>query len=138
MKELFTFVRPLTCRFKTGLAVIVLFHLLAVPVVAGQFEDAMAASDRGDYTTALQLLQSLAAQGDVRAEFSLGHIYSQALGVTKDYTQAHIWFSRAAAHLPPGSVDRDTALLNRDFVAAKMTPAQIAQAQQLAPAWNSK
>ena len=138
MKELLSLKRSLTRRFKAGLTVFVLSLGLAAPVAAGQLEDAVAASNRGDYATALQLLRPLAEQGDARAEISLGHAYLQALSVPKDYTQAHMWFSRAAAHLPPGSVDRDTALLNRDFVAAKMTPAQIAQAQQLAQAWKSK
>jgi uncharacterized protein len=56
------------------------------------------------------------------------------MGVTQDYVQAHIWFNLAAstydvAHKNDG---RDQALKDRDIVAAKMTQAQIAEAQRLA------
>lgn len=138
MEKLHSFTRPVPRRLRAGLAVFVLSLGLAVPVAAGQLEDAIAASDRGDYATAIQLLHPLAEQGNSRAEISLGYAYSQALGVPKDYMLAHMWFNRAAAHLPPGSVDRDTALLNRDAMAAKMTAAQLAQAQQLAQTGTPK
>ena len=44
----------------------------------------------------------------------------------QDYGQAHMCFNLAAATGDAG------ALKSRDFVAAKMTPAQIAEAQRLA------
>ena len=44
----------------------------------------------------------------------------------EDYVQAHKWFNLAAAQ---GAAD---ATKHRDIVAAKMTPAQIAEAQKLA------
>jgi TPR repeat protein len=138
MEEFHSFKQPVRRRLRAGLVVFALSLGIAMPVAAGQFEDAIAASDRGNYATAIQLLRPLAEQGNPRAEISLGYAYSQALGIPKDYMQAHMWFSRAAAHLPPGSVDRDTALLNRDAIAAKMTAAQIAQAQQLAQAGTPK
>jgi len=50
--------------------------------------------------------------------------------VPQDYAQAHKWFNLAAA-----SGDAD-AVSNRDRVAAKMTPAQIAEAQRLASEWK--
>ena len=52
----------------------------------------------------------------------------------QDYTQAHMWFNLAAANLPKEA--RDIAVRNRDRVAAKMTPAQIAEAQKLAREWK--
>ncbi|MGA7387840.1 MAG: sel1 repeat family protein, partial [Pseudolabrys sp.] len=38
---------------------------------AGPFEDSMAAYDRGDYATMLQLLRPLAERGDAQAQNSL-------------------------------------------------------------------
>ncbi len=38
---------------------------------------------------------------------------------------------------PPGE-DRDRAVKNRDFVAKRMTPAQISEAQKLAREWKAK
>jgi hypothetical protein len=48
----------------------------------------------------------------------------------QDYVQAHMWYNLAAA----GSADqlRDQAAQFRDELAAKMTPAQIAEAQKMA------
>ncbi len=43
----------------------------------------------------------------------------------------------AASRFPPGE-GRDIAVNNRDEVAAKMTPAQISEAQKLAREWKPK
>ncbi len=48
-----------------------------------------------------------------------------------------MWYNLAASRLPPGT-DRDKAVKSRDIRAAKMTPAQIAEAQRLARDWKSK
>jgi hypothetical protein len=42
----------------------------------------------------------------------------------------------ASRHTDPAK--RDNAIKNRDIVARKMTPAQIAEAQRLASAWTPK
>ena len=52
-------------------------------------------------------------------------------------SQADYCDGLAASRLPPGLI-RDTAVRNRDIVAAKMTPAQIAEAQRLAREWKPK
>ena len=53
-------------------------------------------------------------------------------GVPQDYVQAHMWWNLAAVK---GNTD---AIKNRDVVAAKMTPTQIAEAQKLAREWKPK
>ena len=59
-------------------------------------------------------------------------MYSRGEGVPQDYVQAHMLFNLAAsAGLPSG-------LKNRDTVAKKMTPAQVAEAQKLAREWKPK
>ena len=53
--------------------------------------------------------------------------------------QAHKWLNLSAAGASTDEKDvRDRAVKNRDMVAAKMTPAQIAEAQKLASAWKSR
>jgi TPR repeat protein len=59
-------------------------------------------------------------------------MYASGQGVPQDYVWAHMWFNIAAAK---GDTD---AVKNRDMVAAKMKPAQIAEAQKLARDWKPK
>ena len=49
----------------------------------------------------------------------------------QDYVQAHMWLNLAAAH----DDEVKLATVARDDVAAKMTPAQIAEAQRMAREW---
>ncbi len=48
-----------------------------------------------------------------------------------------MWSNLAASRHQPGK-DRDDAVFNRDFIAKRMTPAQIAEAQRLAREWKPK
>ncbi len=90
-----------------------------------------------DYAEAVKWFRKAAEQGNAHAQTSLGFMYSKGRGVPQDYVQAHMWYTLAASRLPPGT-DRDGAVQNRDIVAARMTPAQIAKAQQLAREWKPK
>jgi hypothetical protein len=49
-----------------------------------------------------------------------------------------MWSNLAAANPGSNKKDRDVAVLTRDRVAGKMTPAQIAEAQRLASEWKSQ
>ena len=90
-----------------------------------------------DYAEAVKWYRKAAAQGDAPAQNNLGFMYYNGLGVPQDYVQAHMWYNLAASRFPPGT-DRATAVENRDNVSAKMTPAQIAEAQRLAREWMEK
>jgi uncharacterized protein len=59
-------------------------------------------------------------------------MYGTGHGVPQDYVIAHMWFNLAAA-----SGDKEAAEV-RDMLAAKMTPAQVAEAQKLAREWKSR
>jgi hypothetical protein len=60
-------------------------------------------------------------------------------GAPEDCVEAHKWLNLAASHFPPSMAEnREKALKMRDAVAAKMTPAQIAEAQKLAREWKPK
>ena len=70
-----------------------------------------------------------AEQGYALAQAGLGVMYDEGWGVQQDYVHAHMWLSLAVEH------GYETAKEGRDEVAAKMTPAQIAEAQRLAREW---
>ena len=148
----------------TGVIVVVLLSVSGA--MAGALDDCAAAYDRQDYVLALRLCRPLAEQGDIDAQtavgnlyyegwgveqnytsaanwfrkaaeqgdatgqFSLGWAYEQGDGVLQDYVLAHMWYNLAAAQ------GAGVAAKNRDRVAAKMTPDQIAEAQRLAREWK--
>jgi hypothetical protein len=121
---------------KSLLAALAVSLCLAAPVLAGPFEDGKAAYERGDYATALRLWLPLAEQGDAIVQFNLGLLYYWGHGVlqdsVQDYVEAHKWFDLAAAQ---GNL---SAAGNRDWLAKKMTPDQLAEAQRLAREWKPK
>ena len=88
-----------------------------------------------DYAQAVVWFLKVANQGDdkwdIVAQSDLGEMYRDGLGVPQDYVRAHMWFNLAASHGVLGHKDRDE-------LAAKMTPAQIAEAQRLAREWKPK
>lgn len=100
----------------------------------------MYASGRGvpqDECEALKWFRLAGAQGVAGAQYSLGVMYASGQVAPQDYVQAHMWSTLAASRLSPGK-NRDTAVKNRDIVAQKMTPAQLAEAQRLAREWKPK
>src|SRR5256885_3277697 len=64
---------------------------------ATAYEQAFAAYQKGDYPLALKLLKPLADQGNVNAQYNVGVMYDNALGVKTDYAEAAKWFQKAAA-----------------------------------------
>jgi uncharacterized protein len=83
-----------------------------------------------DHAAALKWYRLAAEQGHAFAQFNLGYIYSEGQGVPQDYVQAHMWFNLASAMGEP------TAAEQRDKLAQRMTPAQVAKAQKLAREWK--
>lgn len=87
-----------------------------------------------DYTEAVKWWRRAAEQGFAEALNNLGMMYGNGDGVPQDYGEAHKWFDLAASHHPPGRKHRNS-VRDRDFLAKKMTAAQIAEAQRLAREW---
>jgi TPR repeat protein len=77
-----------------------------------------------DYEQAATWSRKAAEQGNAGAQGRLGLMYDDGQGVLQDYVQAYMWYNLAGA----------SGLRAR--VAAKMTPAQIAEAQQMAREWQ--
>jgi TPR repeat protein len=80
-----------------------------------------------DYSEAMKLYHLAADyQGYPAPLYALGSMYAKGHGVAQDNVRAYVWYSIAAA-----SGDYAGTML-RDGLARKMTPAQIAQAQEMA------
>ena len=60
------------------------------------FENAADAFEREDYETAYKLILPLAEQGDAYAQFNLGLMYGNGLGVPQDYKEAEKWYRLSA------------------------------------------
>ncbi len=90
-----------------------------------------------DPAAAAGWFKKAAEQGDAEAMLGLGMLCEAGKGVPKDVVQAHKWFALA-------SVDDRTyddgvfarARQAKEALAAKMTPAQLAQADKLAAEWT--
>ena len=85
-----------------------------------------------DYKKAVYWYRLSAKQGNELAQRQLGLMFERGDGVPQDYVQAYMWYSLGAAN----GAKRGTAL--RDALAKRMTPDQIAEAQQLAREWKPK
>jgi len=85
-----------------------------------------------DYREAVKWFRRLADQGNANAQSNLGFMYQKGWGVTQDYAEAMRWYNLSAAQ------GNDLGRRNRDSLAEKMTPAQIAEAKKLAREWKPK
>ena len=68
---------------------------LTAPARAG-WDEGVAAYQRGDYATALREWRPLAEQGVADAQYNLGVMYGEGLGVPQDYAKAVGWWRKAA------------------------------------------
>ncbi len=90
-----------------------------------------------DDAEAIKWFRKAAEQGHAGAQYNLGFMYSNGQGVPRDYVQAHMWNNLAASRSPLGEY-RDISVKGRDFVAERMTPAQISEAHKLEREWKPK
>ena len=100
--------------------------ILAGPLAAQDYDKGLAAYDAGDYATALQEWRPLAEQGDASAQYNLGLMHDNGLGVLQDNVLAHMWWNIA------GTNGEALGSENRGKVEKSMTREQIADAQALA------
>ena len=149
-------------------SVVAALLLAAMPAWAGPFEDALAAAVKGDYATALRLLQPLAGSGNADAQLFLGLVYVNGEGVPKDDQQALHWLRKSAdqgnasAQYNLGVMYRNgrgvpkddqqayfwwllasvsghaEAVKHRDLVETRLTPQQRAAAQADARTWKPR
>lgn len=63
------------------------------------------AFERAEYVTALELYETLAAQGEAEAQFQLGLMYEQGLGTDVDGQMAQRYYEQAAEQQSPQALD---------------------------------
>jgi len=149
---------------KHTIAAFFLILSLAAQVAASPFEDAFAAYNRGDYATALRLYQQLADEGSATAQLNLGIMYADGQGVARNYAEAVRWYGLAADRglaaaqynlalmytngqgvaqnyvlaykwfSLSAAQGHTEAVKGRDFITARMTSAEVDEAQKLVPA----
>jgi uncharacterized protein len=83
-----------------------------------------------DYREAAKWYRLAAEQEYAPAQASLGLAYAKGQGVPQDLVRALMWFTLAAA--ASSGESEDTAIKNRDRIAAKLTAEQIATAREMA------
>jgi TPR repeat protein len=143
------------------LIVSTLLSFAAVPALA-DFQAGLDAYQKGDYIGAAKEWRPLAEDGDATAQFNLGLLYLDGHGVPQSSAEAATWFRRAAeqdyaqaqhnlgAMYGTGQgVKRDYVqaykwlnicaakgntgcVTQRDLIAKKLKPGQVAEAQRLA------
>jgi uncharacterized protein len=69
---------------------------MSAPVYSDDFQDGEDAYDRGDFQTAFEKWKPLAEKGDLGAQYNLGGIYFQGLGVAQDFKKARKWLMLSA------------------------------------------
>ena len=79
-----------------------------------------------------KLLLRSGEQGYREAQDVLGYMYAYGVSVPADNVNAYLWYDLAA-----GQGGKDDAE-KRELISKKMTPEQIAEAQQLAREWKPK
>ena len=71
--------------------------------MAQTFDEAVAAYERGDYATAYRGFKSHAERGDAEAQYRLGSMYRNGIGVARNYVEAVKWFRRSAEQGHPNA-----------------------------------
>jgi len=134
----------------------------------GDWNRARNAHERGDYAAEIAIVRPLAEQGYAFAQFNLGVLYDQGKGLPQDNAQAMAWYQKAAeqglpqAQINLGIMYEEGQGVAPDYVRAyfwytladvqgdgqapqakrelaeKMTPAQIADAEQQAKDYQVK
>jgi TPR repeat protein len=92
-----------------------------------------------DYREAIKWYRLAADQGDAQAQTDLALMYAEGQGVAQDFVEAEKWFMVAVPRFAVTEVEGHAfATRNRDALAARMTPAQLEKARDLARGWKSR
>lgn len=85
-----------------------------------------------DFSEAAKWYEMAAERGDFEAQFTIGLMYYGGKGIQKDTVRAFFWFTLAAFSGTDGTRE------NRNMVAGKLTPGQIADTEARARNWREK
>ena len=118
-------------RIAATLAVVVALMFSAGSAWA-DFDDGLAAAQRGDFATALQEWRPLAEQGHAKAQNNLGVMYLRGTGIPANAAKAYMWISLSNAQ------GYKNAAQFMDIIKLLVTPAQITEGKALATEWWKK
>jgi TPR repeat protein len=90
-----------------------------------------------DHAEAMRWWREAAEQGVIDAQFALGNLYADDSAIARDDVLAYMWYSIATLQTGDEWL-RAIAGSNRDALAPRMTPADIAEAQRRATEWRAK
>ncbi|MHB8455363.1 MAG: tetratricopeptide repeat protein [Acidiferrobacterales bacterium] len=97
---------------------------------ADKSDDGFKAAKAGHYKTAAKILRPLADQGDARAQYNLGVLYSDGRGVPQNYQEAMTWYRKAA--------DQGFAAAQYDLGVVYATGQGVPRSHQEAMTWYRK
>jgi len=90
-----------------------------------------------DLSKSAHWFEKAAELGFIYAAIPLSGMYADGRGVNQDIVKAHMWLDIAISAWPDRQYRTD-AIKQRDALTARMTTAQIAEAQRLAREWKPK
>lgn len=67
------------------------------PAAASEYSSGIFAYRNGQYPRAVALLKPLALEGDPYAQFALGVMYDDGIGLPRNFTLALLWYKKSAA-----------------------------------------
>lgn len=88
-----------------------------------------------NFAAAANWTRKAAEKGSPQAQVLLGAMYARGEGLSQNLVEAHKLLNLGAARLPSGK-EREATIASREAIAGKMTPSEIALAQQLARDWQ--
>jgi TPR repeat protein len=103
-------------------------HARAQYCVGTEYEEGKAVVR--DLTEAAKWYRKAAEQGDTWAQGSIARMYWEGSGVKQDFVQAYLWWTLEVGSYANGTKG-NSGLTQRDAVAAKMTPQQLAEGKRL-------
>lgn len=119
------------------LAALTIMFCLAAPASAEEFEDGLAAYDKGDYITAFMIWVPAAVHGNAAAQFNLGVMSLEGKGTPPNPIQGLAWILMGVENMPDGE-NRKIAIELRDKVTAILTPDEIKKAEDMKAKWQKE
>lgn len=86
----------------------------SIPFWTDDLKKAKRAYKNGDYNRALKLFRRASDEGNIVADWYLGHMYSQGVGVPRNDAMAYSYYSRVAEHYDPEESDPNRVRITVD------------------------
>jgi TPR repeat protein len=91
----------------------ILLALLFSTAWAQNADEGASALDEGNYQAIFEATQSVAEEGNAKAQYTLGDMYRRGLGVSQNYSKAARWY-RAAAEQGHAVAQNDLGVMYRN------------------------